>query len=330
MKPATIYDVAAAAGVSHQTVTRFLNGFEGIRPATRERVQKALTELDYRPNSAARFLRGQRTNRIGVLAHQLDQPGPARNIAGSTRAARDHGYVLDIVSVDAADTRSVAEALDILFEHQIAGVLVAAQSDEVRTAVEARSIAVPVAIDNGTDRVERRQLSEPGRLAAAHLADLGHRDVGYIAGPSSWIASRERERGFREVAAERGLTVRWSSRGDWTSASGWTAAFDAPVGDRGITAVAASNDSMAIGFIAGLHEQGVRVPDDVSVVGVDDAPDSRFYLPSLTTIRLDFEGEGARLMEDLIARIEERDADSGVGFLPAELVARKSTKVRAA
>lgn len=254
--------------------------------------------------------------------------GPARNITGATRAAQANGYVLDIVSVDGADVRSVREALDLVLENQIAGVLATAQTDEVRTAVEGRPIQVPLVVDNGTSRVERRQLAEPGRLAAAHLGDLGHHRVGLVSGPDSWIAARERRRGFLEEAVQRGLEVAWSAEGDWTSRSGWEAAAAAPVED-GITAVALSNDSMAVGFMAGLHERGLRVPDDVSVVGVDDAPDSRFLVPSLTTVRLDFEGEGGSLMEDLVALIEGREPERGSAFGAPELLARASTAPRA-
>jgi DNA-binding LacI/PurR family transcriptional regulator len=328
MKRATIYDVANRAGVSHQTVTRYLNGFEGIRPATRERVQAALDELSYTPNSSARHLRSQQTNRIGILAHKMELSGPGRVIAGATSAARAQGFVLDIVSMDGEDATSVDAAIDLVMAHQIAGVFATAQTHVVRAALAGRAIDVPIAID---DRERFRVGGEspdrvPGRLAAAHLAELGHRRLGFVSGPGVWIASEGRRDGFVDEARQRGIEVVWEAEGDWSALSGFQAALSMPVDGTGVTAVGLANDSMAIGFIFGLAERGVRVPDDVSVVGMDDSPESRFHLPSLSTVRLDFEGEGAFLMNVLIAKIRGDDSDAVSRHYDPAMVPRASTR----
>ena len=324
MKRATIYDVARHAGVSHQTVTRFLNGFEGIRPTTRAKVQAAIDELNYRPNGAARWLRSRQSNRIGILAHRMELSGPGRIIAGATTAARSRGYVLDIASMDGEDAASVDAALDVVMEHQIAGVFATAQTDVVRIAVENRGIDVPISIDSGEGLASSGAdpRAHPGQLAGMHLADLGHRHVAFVNGPGVWIASVERRNGFLDVVRERGLDLVWESEGDWSAEAGYRAARELP-GE--VTAVALANDSMAIGLIFGLAERGIRVPDDVSVIGMDDAPESRFHLPSLSTIRLDFEGEGAYLMNILIAKIEGEDVAGVPGYRLPELVQRAST-----
>ncbi|SEI14065.1 MULTISPECIES: LacI family DNA-binding transcriptional regulator [unclassified Leifsonia] len=324
MKRATIYDVARHAGVSHQTVTRFLNGFEGIRPTTRAKVQAAIDELNYRPNGAARWLRSRQSNRIGILAHRMELSGPGRIIAGATTAARSRGYVLDIASMDGEDAASVDAALDVVMEHQIAGVFATAQTDVVRIAVENRGIDVPISIDSGEGLASSgaNPRAHPGQLAGMHLADLGHRRVAFVNGPGMWIASGERRSGFLQVVRERGLDLVWESEGDWSAEAGYRAARELP-GE--VTAVALANDSMAIGLIFGLAERGIRVPDDVSVIGMDDAPESRFHLPSLSTIRLDFEGEGAYLMNVLIAKIEGEDVAEVPGYRLPELVQRAST-----
>jgi DNA-binding LacI/PurR family transcriptional regulator len=324
MKRATIYDVARHAGVSHQTVTRFLNGFEGIRPTTRAKVQAAIDELNYRPNGAARWLRSRQSNRIGILAHRMELSGPGRIIAGATTAARSRGYVLDIASMDGEDAASVDAALDVVMEHQIAGVFATAQTDVVRIAVENRGIDVPISIDSGEGLASSGAdpRAHPGQLAGMHLADLGHRHVAFVNGPGVWIASVERRNGFLDVVRERGLDLVWESEGDWSAEAGYRAARELP---REVTAVALANDSMAIGLIFGLAERGIRVPDDVSVIGMDDAPESRFHLPSLSTIRLDFEGEGAYLMNILIAKIEGEDVAEVPGYRLPELVQRAST-----
>ncbi|MFP3466767.1 LacI family DNA-binding transcriptional regulator [Leifsonia sp. SIMBA_070] len=324
MKRATIYDVARHAGVSHQTVTRFLNGFEGIRPATRAKVQAAIDELNYRPNGAARWLRSRQSNRIGILAHRMELSGPGRIIAGATIAARRHGYVLDIASMDGEDAASVDGALDVVMEHQIAGVFATAQTDVVREAVAQRGLDVPISIDSGEglSSFGGNPRAHPGRLAAAHLAELEHRRVAFVNGPGVWIAAGERRTGFLDVAAERGLDVVWEYEGDWSADAGYRAAQLLP---DDVTGVALANDSMAIGLIFGLAERGIRVPEDVSVIGMDDAPESRFHLPSLSTIRLDFEGEGAYLMNVLIAKIEGGDVGDVPGYRLPELVRRGST-----
>ncbi|WP_158861701.1 LacI family DNA-binding transcriptional regulator [Leifsonia sp. AG29] len=324
MKRATIYDVARAAGVSHQTVTRYLNGFEGIRPSTRERVQAALEELDYRPNGAARWLRSRQSNRIGILAHRMELSGPGRIMAGATKAARSRGFVLDIASMDGEDAASVDRALDVVMEHQIAGVFATAQTVVVRDAVADRHLDVPFVLDSAEalELVGGHSRAYPGRLAAAHLAQLGHRKVALVNGPHVWTASGERRSSFVEAAAGLGLEVVWEWEGDWSAESGYQAAGQFP-GEA--TAVSAANDSMAIGLIYGLTERGIRVPEDISVIGIDDSPESRFHLPPLTTVRLDFEGEGAYLMNVLIAKIEGEDVGGVPAYRVPELVARGST-----
>jgi DNA-binding LacI/PurR family transcriptional regulator len=129
VKAATIYDVARAAGVSHQTVSRFLAGFEGIRPETRSRVESALVELQYRPNSAARQLRSQRSNRIAALADRVDLTGPARIVAGATAAARDHGYLLDVVLTNGIELEALESALALVQEQRVVGIVATAQTD---------------------------------------------------------------------------------------------------------------------------------------------------------------------------------------------------------
>ena len=326
MKRATIYDVARKAGVSHQTVTRYLNGFEGIRPATRERVQAALVELQYKPNSAARYLRSQQTNRIGILAHKMELAGPGRVIAGATSTARARGYVLDIVSMDGEDVTSVDAALDVILDHQIAGVFGTAQTEVVRQALIERALDVPIAIV-GAIALEGAEnpLGLAGRLAARHLIELGHRRVGFLGGPSAWLASGERRSGFLQEARLHGLDIVWEAEGDWSAASGFDAAASVMAED-GLTAIACANDSMAIGMISGLAERGLSVPGDISVIGMDDAPDSRYVLPALSTVRLDFEGEGADNMQRLIAMIEGTESAPHWLHLPPAMIWRDSSR----
>ena len=143
-RAATIYDVARRAGVSHQTVSRLLGGFEGIRPQTRAKVESALRELDYRPNFAARSLTMGRSHRIGALTHEIDKIGPSRVIQGAAATARRAGYVLDIVTLDMADEIAIAKSLDLVRQQDLAGVLVLGSTDEMVSAFRKSRFRVPV------------------------------------------------------------------------------------------------------------------------------------------------------------------------------------------
>ncbi|MBD8660758.1 LacI family DNA-binding transcriptional regulator [Frigoribacterium sp. CFBP 8754] len=333
MPEATIYDVAKRAGVSHQTVSRFLRGFEGIRPATREKVESALAELDYRPNSAARFLRLGRSNRIALLADNMHQSGPALTIAGATEAARSLGYVTDIVSMDGTDVDSVRDALDLVLSQQISGIVLTAQTAVAREAIAERNMTVPVARDFGLLLRDSDQTvnEDVGRLAGEHLLTLGHRDVAYVAGPLQWLPARERLDGFRKAFIGGGGRIARVVEGDWSADSGFSAGLTLVAdhalggGSGGITAIALANDPMAMGLMAALSSHGVSVPADVSVVGVDNAPEARFMVPPLTSIDMDFRSEGAHVVTALIAVIEGKAEDRPVRLPAPRLIVRTST-----
>ncbi|ROS58371.1 LacI family transcriptional regulator [Frigoribacterium sp. PhB160] len=333
MPDATIYDVAKRAGVSHQTVSRVLSGFEGIRPATRQKVEAALAELEYRPNSAARFLRLGRTNRIALLADNMQQTGPALTIAGATKAARDLGYVSDIVSMDGTDEDSIRDALDLVLSQQIAGIVLMAQTAVARETIARRDITVPVARDFGLllEDTDETLNEHAGREAGQHLVDLGHRRVAYVAGPAQWLAARERLDGFTAAVAGGGGQVVDVVPGDWSAESGWSAGrrlvAEHRLADEGraLTAVGVANDAMAMGLIAAFTAAGVSVPGDVSVVGIDDSPEAKFMVPPLSTVELDFRFEGEHVVTSLISLIEGRATDQTLRLPAPRLVRRAST-----
>ena len=327
-KPATIYDVARRAGVSHQTVTRLLNGFEGIKPTTRQRVLDALEELNYRPNLAARQLRSSRSNRIGALADEMAQTGPGRVIQGAVAGAREAGYVLDIVSMTGDDESSIAEALTYLELQQVAGIFATAQTDQVKAVLDRHPPRVPILVDYRIGHeldAEGLSFDVNGGVAAGnHLVGLGHRRVACLAGPNSWHSARDRVLGFVEAVEAAGATCELVMEGDWSPESGHDAGLRFPL-DRGITGVFAANDYMGLGFMRALAERGVRVPEDVSVIGFDDIPEARFLTPPLTSVAIDFEAEGDFAIRWLIANIEGGSRPSSAEFPAAELVVRDST-----
>lgn len=325
-KAATIYDVAERAGVSHQTVSRYLRGYAGIRPATAQRVGEAVAELSYRANSAARQLRLSRANRVGVLAHDLDQAGPAKVIQGAFAEAKRRGYILDILLIDGNNPQSIQDAISLALEQRIAGILATAQSDMLLAELSKLAGSLPVGGEIGSINDSVLVNETAGWLAADHLIGLGHREIGFIGGPNGWDAARERTEGFERRLLAANLVPAWSTAGDWSAGSAYEYVSSLGSDARAVTAIAAANDSMAIGAIAALSESGKIVPDDVSVIGVDDLVESRFHLPSLSTVAMDHEGQGALSMSLLLDRIENVVSNNSSTLLsPPTVKARQST-----
>lgn len=322
-KAATIYDVAAAAGVSHQTVSRYLAGFPGIRPATKERVEQALDALAYRPNLSARGLKLGRSYIIAALTHELDQVGPARVAEGATAAAREAGYVLDLVSLDVHNPRAIEETLQVLSQQTLAGVLALSSTDEMNRVFAGADFAVPLHVHSESDdAVGVRATGIPAVIA--HLADLGHRRVVHIAGSANWPASRNRSRAVADAAAAHGIDVVAELRGDWSAASAH-AALASLEELPPASAYVASNDQMALGTILALKERGLRVPDDVSVTGVDDIPEAAFFDPPLTTLRVDFAARGRQIVAAMLEKIGRADRRGPVAVDVPSLQVRRST-----
>ena len=328
VRPATIYDVAAAAGVSHQTVSRLLRGFKGIRPETRARVETAIAELQYRPNPAARSLKNGRTHRIGALTHDLMEVGPSKAIDGASHGAHDAGYLLDVVSVDPRDPRAIEQAIQLLRQQELAGVMVFAGADAVAAAVEPAGFAVPVVVDAELEEAQYAAPATPnGRgseMLVEHLFALGHRNFLHVAGPREWVSARNRVVAYTRALEARGLISCGVLEGDWSAASGYTAGHRIPL-DGSVTAVLAGNDQMALGVIRAITERGVRVPDDMSVVGFDDMPEAAYFRPSLTTVSLDIDRGGRTAIARLIAQIEGRDSAPDLSDQGPQLRVRESS-----
>lgn len=325
-KLGTIYDIARAAGVSHQTVSRYMHGVR-LRPETAAKVDRALEELEYRPNLTARALTTGRSHRIGVLTHELDLVGPSRTVKAATQAAKEAGYLLDIVTLDAGNAKAIRAALDLLIQHDLAGVIALASTDEMRLAFERTSFAVPAVIAGEEDTAARARssvLSGSGLPELiGYLADLGHRDFLHVAGPTTWPAARNRAQAYESAVASRGLRSLGAVHGDWSAKSGYDIVRQLP-GDALPTAVVAANDQMALGVLLALFERGLKVPDDVSVSGIDDIPEAAYFSPPLTTLRLDFDREGRAAVAELLAQIEDGQP-APTGSVRAELIVRAST-----
>jgi len=322
-KTVGVRDVAALAGVSRQTVSRVLNDHPEVSQRARAEVERAIAELGYRMNNAARALGTRRTRTLGVLASDAAQFGPSRSIAALEASARRLGYWLSAAFADAGDADAVVAAVDHLVAQGVEGIVVVAPHARTLEALDALRIETPVVTLHSADRgIAGLSVDQAGaRLAVAALADAGHTRIAHLAGPADWLEAEARAAGFRAELAARGLRPGPVIAGDWSAASGFAAA--PALRESGATAVFAANDQMALGLLGGLHAAGVSVPGDVSVVGFDDVPDAAFYVPALTTVRQDFDELARRAVSLVLGGTE---ADDAAHLAPVEpvLVTRAS------
>ena len=296
-----VRDVAALAGVSRQTVSRVLNEHPEVAEETRRRVLSAMAELGYRMNNAARALGTRRSRTLGVLASNAEQYGPSRSIAAIEASARAAGYWVSAAFAEAGDADAVVAAVDHLIAQGMDGIVVVAPHARTLEALDALRIDVPIVTLHSSGQGSRGlsvDQAAGARLAVAALADAGHTRIAHLAGPTDWLEAESRADGFAAELAGRGLEAGPVIEGDWSAASGYAAT--AAIIDAGVSAVFCANDQMALGLLGGLHEAGVAVPADVSIVGFDDIPDAAYYWPQLTTIRQDFSELARRAVAALI------------------------------
>jgi len=328
-----IRDVARKAGVSYQTVSRVLNDSPAIRPATRAEVLRAIDELGYRPNPAARALVTSRSKIIGVLSSQSALYGPSTSIQAIEVAARAAGYRLSVTSIGTSDYASIRAGLDFLLGQSIEALVILAPQVGVFEAIRELSIGVPYVTLEATAADAGRSLSvdqtSGARLAVRHLLDLGHTRIVHLAGPGDWLEAKARQDGYRAELAAAGLDAMTPIAGDWTAESGYTLGRELLAdrrqgSDRDFTAVFCGNDQMALGLLHACRDAGVSVPGQVSVVGFDDTPESLHFAPALTTVRQNFIEIGNRAIALLLAELSG-DTDLDHAPIAPELVVREST-----
>jgi DNA-binding LacI/PurR family transcriptional regulator len=321
-------DVAKLAGVSHQTVSRVINGSDQVREETRERVLAAMRMLDYRPNPVARALVTGRSKTIGVVSFDTTLHGPASTLFGIERAAHEEGYFTSIISLKSLDRPSVLTAVERLRGQAVDGILVIAPQITAAHAVahlpvDVALVAVEAGPDNEVPVVAVDQFA--GAVAATqHLLELGHRTVWHIAGPGDWQESRQRIAGWRHTLEAAQAEAPSPLVGDWSARAGYE------LGQRlmtepDVTAVFVANDQMALGLLRVLHETGRNVPRDVSIVGFDDVPEAAYFTPPLTTVRQDFMAMGRRSLHLLLSEIDNGTRSTTRETVPSELIVRAST-----
>ncbi|RAJ87127.1 LacI family transcriptional regulator [Streptomyces sp. PsTaAH-137] len=328
VRGASMADVARVAGVSSQTVSRVSNGFPGVNEETRERVLAAMKDLDYRPNSAARALKRGQFHTIGVITFTLSTTGNVRTLEGIATSAAQEGYAVTLMPVAVPTQDEVHGAFSRLGELAVDAVIVIMEVhllDSGRLTLPPHVQVVVVDSDAG-DRFAVVDTDQAGgtRDAVRHLLDLGHETVWHLAGPSGSFAAQRRTDAWRTALEEAGRPVPEPARGDWSAESGYRAGLELAE-HPDCTAVFAANDQMALGLLRALDERGRKVPDDVSVIGFDDIPESGSFLPPLTTVHQDFGEVGRRCVESALRQVRQGAAERGTTLVPTRLVVRRST-----
>ncbi|WP_426625758.1 LacI family DNA-binding transcriptional regulator [Leifsonia sp. McL0607] len=323
-----VREVAAAAGVSRQTVSRVLNDHPNIRPETRERVLSAMADLNFRPNRAARMLTTARSRTIGVLAASASSLfGPASSIDAVEQAGREAGYFVTVAHAASLDPAELGAAIDHLGAQSVEGVVVIAPQQAVQEAMAALSLSVPSVTLHGAgvagDEGVFVDQFEGARIATRHLLDRGHIRIVHLSGPGDWSEARARRDGFVAELSAAGLEAVVSREGDWTAASGAAIGAELLAGPDAPTAIFSSNDQMALGVLHASRLLGLRVPEDLALVGFDDIPEAAFFSPPLTTVRQDFPELGRRCVARLVALIEGRELAFAAPVAPV-LVIRDS------
>ena len=327
-RPPAMSDVAALAGVSHQTVSRVLNDHPSVLPATRQRVLDAIAQLGYRRNLAARALVTRRSGTIGVLSSGSALFGPTSTLIAIERAARDVGLFVSVATLPEWDADDVAGVLEHFMAEGVDGVVVVAAHDDAVEAVRAFGTPVPVVMVGPVDlpaplRTVAVDQYQGGRQAVRHLLDLGHRHVTHLAGPLDWLDARRRIEGWRDELAAAGVDAGDPIAGDWSADRGYAVGCDLLEGTLP-TAVFAANDQLALGLLRAFAEASVRVPDDVSVVGFDDVDGSAHFFPPLTTVRQEFATLGQRCLDVLLAAIAGEDSQASE-LIATSVVVRASS-----
>jgi DNA-binding LacI/PurR family transcriptional regulator len=325
---ASLKDVSKLAGVSPSTVSRVITGTINVDGATKKRVLEAVEELNYRPNLLARGLRNRSGKLIGLMVPEIMHETFAAFISHVEEACVKRGFTM-ILGNTREDPVAEDKVLSNLVGMKVDGIIISRVSDSsaVMNALNRSGIAV-VAIDRAledeqTDRVLVGN-REAGEIAAKYLWSMGHRRLLCIGGPESISLSRERLDGFRGFFAERGVEIQHIAGEDFEFETGVKCMRR--ILERGIefTALWAENDLLAIGAMRELKRLGIKVPEEISIIGMDDIKTTQMVLPSLTTVRQPYREICDTAVDLLLHRMEHPEAQPRLILVHPELVIRDS------
>ena len=356
-KRPSMFEVAKLAGVSHQTVSRVINHSPDVSDATREKVQKAIDQLGYRPSNSARALASHRSRTIGLIAGGQHFYGPISTISAIETMARQHGLFVTVSMVhEALCSQEEFDDLCRTFDEMNVDAFIFLTPTDVmfsaacRTQITSPRVIVTsthgsIGVQDGLRLMkpaDRRRVSVVGMDQWSAMSDVmrlvvgyGHRSVLYFAGPKEWRDAATRLLAWNKLCAANSVSSVTVQCDTWESSEAYgkmNHILDniGRIGGSLPTCVICANDSQAVGVARALHEHGVRIPQDVSLVGFDDMPAMDNMFPPLTTVRPDFEQLGVAAMREALYLLGEGEENSfgssqhGVGLVSAQVISRSS------
>ncbi|MBP3966618.1 LacI family DNA-binding transcriptional regulator [Paenibacillus lignilyticus] len=346
MKPVTVYDIAREANVSVATVSRVLNNTAPVKASTRERIMGLIQKHQFQPNALARSLIKKETGMIGIILPDITNPFFPEVLAGLEQEARNNGYTFFLCDTGSsnqdikAQYQRESQYLNILMEKQVDGIImIGGRIDLARCSKEmAKEVAevnkrLPVVLINGNlpgAKFHRVIIDEVagGVLATEHLIGLGHTDIAFIGGYKQMSNTVQRLEGYTKAMQQAGLQIRedWIITGGFTVEAGKVFMNQLLGGEteNRPTAIVCANDLSAIGAIKAAVKHGLRVPEDMSIIGFDDIPLAANVIPELTTISLKCLELGRTAAHILHQLIGKNGIDT-LTVLQPELVVREST-----
>ena len=336
---ATIKEVASAAGVSTQTVSRVINERPDVSHETRKRVQEVIETLGYRPSALARSLIRQRSYTLGVVISGLRHIGPSRTLSGITAAAEEAEYALLLKELPHFEEKNIEPIFQSFLSRHVDGIIWAVPEvggnrswinqypldldiPIVYLTMEPKENISVVSIDNYLG----------GRMATSHLIEQGYRNIGHISGPLTWWESRQRLAAWKDILQESNIEFQdyFCVEGNWSSASGAVAAEKLFEQYPQMDSIFVANDQMALAVLQVANQRGIRVPEDLGIVGFDNIPEAAYFWPSLTTIQQDQYRIAKLAVEEIIKIIELgwqelEPLDLQPIVLPPTLVVRQSS-----
>lgn len=324
----TMVDVAKLSGVSYQTVSRVINNHPYVSDETRQRVQEAINTLGYRPNKAATNLRAKSTKSIAIILYGAWFYGPTQIALNVEQAAKTSGF--DVILTNITETqKQLSEALEHVKDWMVDGIVLILPAQGLsETRIQSICGNIPlVTIDSG---IASRQASVNLQDADGvnhllqHLFDRGHRAFCEISGPLDWHSAISRHQAIGDFFKAKGLQSPIHIESNWTTPGGYQSTRRLLQQGHQFTALIAANDSMALGAYRALYQAGLRIPDDISVVGFDDIPEAAYFHPPLTTVRHNFIELGTQGFEYLLQLMDDPTTEIEQKYLIPKLILRES------
>jgi DNA-binding LacI/PurR family transcriptional regulator len=327
---ATLEDVARQAGVSYQTVSRVLNKSVNVAEKTRIRVEQAIEDLRYVPNRLAQQLVGKRTQTLGLVTTSLALHAPSQIAASVKKHAREAGYQVLISMIDDADPTAIQQSINDFKSQFIEKILinVPLETPSARELAEHNSDVTCLFLDVAPDSGVFHVIFDPAngtQESVKRLCELGHSHIALMPGPQNSVSATLRLENWLSSLATFGKTPAAVIFGTWDAQSGYDGARELLDNKTAFSALLVGNDQMALGALSALNKAGIAVPRQVSVIGYDDSYESAFFIPALTTVRLDLDAQGQEAVARVLAATPDSTPDSCV--MPAEFILRDSMTV---